>query len=259
MKVKTMKKVILPLIFIFTFFISLITNIQAKPLDNIKFMTENSPPYNFLQNGELKGTAVELLDLMFKKVGSSQSKKDIVMLPWSRAYSYVQTEKNTVLFSTTRTKQREKLFKWVGPIAENIIALMAKKNKHIKIKSLHDITKYKIGVVREDIGEQILLNLGISSKQIENTGGVDAIHKVIKMLNRDRFEVLSYNEDSAYLEIKKLGFDVNDYERVYVLSKSELHYAFHLDTSDEIIKMFQKALDELKEEGTYEKILDKYK
>jgi len=235
------------------------TTIQAKTLNKMVFMTENSPPYNFLQKGELKGTAVELLDLMLKKVGSNQSKKDIVMLPWSRAYTYVQTKKNTVLFSTTRTKEREELFKWVGPIAQNIIALIAKKNKHIVIKSLDDITKYKIGVVREDIGEQILLNLGISAKHMENTGGVDAIHKVIKMLNRERFQLLSYNEDSAYLEIKKLGFDINNYERVFVLSKSELHFAFHIDTPDKIIQQFQKALDELKKEGTYKEIIDKYK
>jgi len=222
-------------------------------------MTENSPPYNFIQDKELKGTAVDLLVLMLQKVGSTQSRKDIHMLPWSRAYDYVQTKKNTVLFSTTRTSEREKLFKWVGPISQNIIALIAKKDKKIKIKSLHDITKYKIGVVREDIGEQILLNLGISPKQIENTGGVDAIHKVIKMLNRDRFEVLSYNEDSAYLEISKLGFDVNDYERVYILSKSELHFAFHKETPKEIINKLQQALDELKKEGVYKKIIDKYK
>ena len=243
-----MIKRILTLLFIFGFVIYS----HGKTLDEIKFMTENSPPYNFLQNNELKGTAVELLVLMFKKVGSTQTKDDIIVLPWSRAYAYVQTQRNTVLFSTSRTKEREKLFKWVGPISQNIIALIAKKDKHIKIKSLHDITKYKIGVVREDIGEQILLNLGISSKQIENTGGVDAIHKVIKMLNRDRFEVLSYNEDSAYLEIKKLGFNVNDYERVYILSRSELHFAFHIDTKDEIIKQFQQALDELKQEFIYQ-------
>jgi len=250
-----MIKILISLLLIFT------TTVfsQEKSIDKLIFMTENSPPYNFLKDKELKGTAVDLLVMMLEKVGSKQKREDIRMLPWSRAYEYVQSRKNTVLFSTTRTKQRENLFKWVGPISQNIIALIAKKNKHIKIKSLHDITKYKIGVVREDIGEQILINLGISSKQIENTGGVDAIHKVIKMLNRDRFEVLSYNEDSAYLEIAKLGFDINDYERVYILSKSELHFAFHKDTSDKIINIFQKALDELKEEGVYEKIINKYK
>jgi len=243
----------------FSFLFLFVSNIFSNPVDKITFMTENSPPYNFLKNKKLKGTAVDLLVKMLEKVEAKQKREDIIVLPWSRGYAYVQSQKNSSLFATTRTDKREKLFKWVGPISKIMITLIAKKSKHVKISNLEDLKKYKIGVVREDIGEQLLLNLNVNKKQIENTGGIDAIHKVIKMLNRDRFDVLSYNEESAFVEIGKLGFESSDYERVYVLSESALYYAFHIDTSEEVITTLQNALDELKKDGTYDKIFDSYK
>ncbi|MBF0259816.1 MAG: hypothetical protein HQK62_13460, partial [Desulfamplus sp.] len=42
------------------------------------------------------------------------------------------------------------------------------------------------------------------------------------------------------------GFDVNQYETVYVLKSGELYYAFNSNTSDEIIQKLQQALDDLK-------------
>jgi len=59
--------------------------------------------------------------------------------------------------------------------------------------------------------------------------------------------------------MKKLGLDVNEYEVVYSLSKAKLYYAFHINTSDELISSLQKALDTIKNEGKYQKVLNFYK
>lgn len=40
--------------------------------------------------------------------------------------------------------------------------------------------------------------------------------------------------------------------------KGELYYVFHKDTSDILLEKMQTALDELKKDGEYQKILDKY-
>jgi hypothetical protein len=44
-------------------------------------------------------------------------------MTWPQAYGLAQTDPAGLVFSTTRAKDREKLFKWVGPIDENIIEL----------------------------------------------------------------------------------------------------------------------------------------
>jgi len=193
-----MQKNIIKLIFIFIFIFLLSTNVMSKAIDEINFITENYPPFNFKEEGKIQGISVDILLLMLKEVQSKQSRKDIKILPWARGYSYLQTLKNTALFSTTRTVQRENLFKWVGPISQTTISLIARKDNHIKINSIHDIHKYTTGVVRDDIGEELLLNKGIEKSHFERTGGIDAIKKLIKMLDKNRFDVISFEKTLPY-------------------------------------------------------------
>ncbi|NQY93468.1 MAG: transporter substrate-binding domain-containing protein [Campylobacteraceae bacterium] len=232
---------------------------QAKPIDEITFMTENYPPFNFKHNNKVQGISVDLILLMLQKLGGKQTRGDIHILPWARAYASVLEEEKTAIFAMTRTKKREKLFKWVGPISDTTIALIARKDRHIKINSVKDINDFKLGVVRDDIGEQLLHTLGVDKNNIESTGGVDAIHKLLKMLDRNRFDLFSYEFLVASWEMKKLGFDVNDYEMVYKLSEAQLYFAFHKNTPDSIIVALQKALDELKKEKKYEEVIQKYR
>jgi polar amino acid transport system substrate-binding protein len=221
-------------------------------------MTENYPPFNFIDNGKLEGISVDLMVLMLKKLNYEQSRDSIRLLPWTRGYQNLLKKKNTCLFATTRIEEREKLFKWVGPISSTTISLIARKDKKIKINSVKDIMKYKIGVVRDDIGEQLLINAGIELKKLDRLESVDATLMSIKKLNKDRIEVWSYEENVAKWEIKRMGFNPDEYEIVYILKKGELYYAFHIDTPNSLIQKFQTALDELKKDGTHQKILDKY-
>ncbi len=67
-----------------------------------------------------------------------------------------------------------------------------------------------------------------------------------------------YGENVAKWEIKKNGFNPSAYETVYVLKEKELYYAFHKATSDLLIQKLQGVLDDLKEQGEYQRIMDKY-
>jgi polar amino acid transport system substrate-binding protein len=75
----------------------------------------------------------------------SMSRSAIEFLPWTEGYQRAQKEKNTVLFSTARLPEREKLFKWVGPIRPVKGVLISKSNNNVTIQSDSDIKKYKIG------------------------------------------------------------------------------------------------------------------
>ena len=235
------------------------TSLLSNPLNKITFMTENYPPYNFTQEGKVQGIAVDLMLLMLKRLNTTHTRSDIRILPWARAYKDLLEDTNTSLFSMTRTQKREKLFKWVGPISQTSISLIARKDNNILLRSTKEIQNYKIGVVRKDIGEQLLYTLGIKEKQIESTGGIDALHKLIKMLNRNRFDLLSYESEVVNWEMKKLGFELKDYEVVFNLSQAELFFAFHKETPDDIITLLQEALDDLKKEKIYETIIQKYR
>ncbi|BBE31075.1 amino acid ABC transporter substrate-binding protein [Tepiditoga spiralis] len=225
---------------------------------NLKIMTENFAPLNYEKDGKLQGIAVDLIGLMLKEMNSKLTVKDIQVLPWARGYKIALNEKNTCLFSTTRTKARENLFKWVGPIYQIKEGILAKKERNIKIKELKDILKYKTGTIIEDVGEQLLTENGIPLKSLERVGGTGAVDNSLKKLAAGRIDLFTYDELGSKWEMKILNIKPNDYEMVYILSTADLYYAFNKNTPDSIIKEFQNALDKLKKDGSYQKIVDKY-
>ncbi len=232
-----------------------LTVVSAQTGDDIQFMTEIYPPLNFEENGHLKGIGVDLMAAMLKKLHSTQTREDIRLLPWARAYKYVQTRENTCLFSMVRTQEREKLFKWVGPIAPSKIVLTAPAYKDITIQSFHDLKKYRIGTVIDDVGELLLVERGI------NKGELIAVSDPVlcaRQLEKGRIDMWAYGDLVARWILKEQGFPPEEYETVYVLNESELYFAFSKDTPDEVTQQFQNALDALKDDGTYQKILDTY-
>ena len=60
------------------------------------------------------------------------------VFPWARGYKMALNEPNTALYSTTRTPERETLFKWVGPLASNDWVMFGKKGTKIKLNNLED-------------------------------------------------------------------------------------------------------------------------
>jgi polar amino acid transport system substrate-binding protein len=88
--------------------------ISATNPEDITYMTEDYPPSNYIENGVLKGVAVDVLKAVWKKINSKEM--HIQLYHWARGYQLALTKPNTMLFAMTRSPEREKLFKWVGPI-----------------------------------------------------------------------------------------------------------------------------------------------
>ena len=228
----------------------------AASVDDITFTTENYPPYNFKQDNLLQGISVDTLVLMLQRAGSNQTRKDIELLPWARGYKYAQSKPNTCLFSTARTEEREHSFKWIGPVAPEVVGLIAKKERNIQINSTKDIKKYSIGTIRDDVAEQYLISAGVSVDDMQRAADTKSN---IRKLNRGRIDIWAYDEAVAMWELKANGFKLADYETVHVLGgKSQYYIACSKDTSDLVIQKLQTVLDELKARGEYKEILDRY-
>ncbi len=230
-------------------------NLWAQEID---IYTENYPPFNMKENDKLTGISVDILGEILKRTGSTQTLKDVKLTNWSRAYSIAQKKKNSMVFSTTRTKSREKLFKWVGPITETAIGVLAPKDRHIVINSAGELNKYKIGTILKDIGELLLLEAGVDKKQIQSVSGENSIELSFNKMENNRIDMFAYDITVANTNAKKAGIDIDKYENVYSLKKGELYYAFNPATDDLIIEKWQKALEEIKNDGTYEKIRNRY-
>ena len=109
---------------------------QSSLCEELTILTENLPPLNYVDKGELVGPSVEIVKAIQKKVGS---REQIQVYPWSRAYKMALEEKNVILFGMTYTKVRHDKFKWVGPLAMKRDVLVARKGSGSIIDSLKNV------------------------------------------------------------------------------------------------------------------------
>lgn len=227
----------------------------AAELDQLIFITESYPPYNFKSDGKLKGIAVDLLLAATKKSSTPLTTQKIQLFPWPRAYKMATLGPNIVLFSTTRTDEREQRFNWVGPIVPTRIVLLAKKSESIVINSPSDINKYTVGTIPNDIGDQLVKTVGVKSSAITHIAKAESL---VKMLAAGRIKLWAYEENVARWFIKETGLDNNDFESVYTLKESELYYAFSKDIDEDVQDALQKSIDEVKASGEFDTIKANY-
>lgn len=230
---------------------------EAKKIEAMNWMTEQYPPYNYRDNrdGRVKGIAVDILMEMFKRIGVKKAPEDLEILPWPRSYKYLLERPNTVLFSTTYTMERLQHFKFVGPIVPTQVSIIVKKDRNIKVHTVEELNKLRIGVVTDDVGEQLILSLGVHTQAIHKNNTALGL---VQMLDRGRLDAIAYAEDVARYQFGLAGLDPNDYESAYLLSKSHIGYAFHKTTTPQTLEPLRKALDELRTNGTVDSIYTHY-
>lgn len=228
-------------------------SLNASSLDRITVLTEHWPPYNIANKGKLSGLSVDLFELMLKRNNSKITRDDFILTSWKKAYLAVKSRPRMMVLTMSRNKIRENKFKWVGPIDSKTSGLLAKKSKKIKIKSMGDLSKYKIAVVKDYSTHEILRKAGLS-KNLVVLGGVRGVHKALDKLKHNEVDIYSSSNINYILSLLKS----NEYEVVKKYKENQLYFAFNKGTSDEIINQLQKTLDELKSEGVYQKIKSKY-
>ena len=218
----------------------------------LSYLTEEYYPFNYTENGELKGISTDILHLVWAELG--EPAQPIQVLPWARAYDRACNNRNTVLFSMARIPEREKLFRWVGPIAGTRFVLIAKKSAGITLRSLDEAAGYRIGTLRDDVTD-LLLQKYCKRNKIEAVA--DMQHNIRKLLS-GRLDMVAYEETSWRQIALKNSLSPDDYETVLVLHETLVYFAFHKDTPPLLLKDFQDALDRVKTTPAYQKILNTY-
>ncbi len=225
---------------------------QLKPQD-LKYMTEDYPPNNFVNEyGILTGASVEIVKAIWKDMGIEEQK--IHLYPWARAYQQVLTNPGQVLFTMSRSEARIPLFKWVGPLSSSKHLIVAYKSDEtvIKIDSLSQLSQYSVAAVRADVGEQILISKGVP----ESIFHVSPIMKdAIRTLVEGKVDLLSIGYE-AMSTIQRQSGENSKFYVVHTIDVSHDYIAFSKDIPDSLVAQFQQSLHSISEE--HQKILDKY-
>jgi ABC-type amino acid transport substrate-binding protein len=234
---------------------------QSTSAKDLTYITEQYPPYNYQDDDKQQGISVDLLEKVWERMGTDLDRSAIKFLPWTEGYQMTLSENNTVIFTTFRLPERERLFKWVGPVASGRDVLLTKMDKNISIGNKDDLRKIKIGAIEDDCAVQRLLNNGVKKEDLilETTSAA-----IIEMLKNGTIDAWAYNDLAGIWLIQQSGQNTSNYKVAYVLAQSDGYYAFNKETPDSIVRSFQQALDYIKNNkdangvSGYDKILTKY-
>ncbi|MFT4765188.1 MAG: polar amino acid transport system substrate-binding protein [Oleispira sp.] len=226
--------------------------VLANPLT---IVTEQYPPYNYEERGSIKGMSTEVVSAVLKEL---DLEVDIEIYPWARAYDMASTQKNVLIYSISRTPQRESLFNWVGVIASIDFTIFAlERRQDINIQSLEDIRAYMLGLVRGDALEQFF-----SANNFTEIERVNTNKQAMEMLLASRTDLWPISKQAgAYILKKNNMIPAQTVRAVFELeefSSEDLYMAFSRSTNKKLVNDFKRALEKIKENGIYNEIISRY-
>ena len=241
-------------------------SVHASP--KILAVTEDYPPNSIiLATGEFDGFLIELTNLIFEQ---AQLRKQIMIIPWARAYKTAVTTPNTLIFGMRKTQKREKQFKWAGPVFKNAqdpwsnkkdfqIEFLALKENKYDVNTLNDLKKYNVSSIRNDaLTEMLLGKYHWPKKQVLQAA--DWEQSIQLMLHGRADFVAGYQGYvELYLQNNSNTHKLKSIYKIPIPNEDyALHYAFNFQTSDSIVKKFIKARDLIMSDGRYDKLLKKW-
>lgn len=226
--------------------------LQARA-DTIIAVTETTP-YTFLQGDRVVGSATEVVERTLNLAGLRDYR--VHLYPWARAYDIALKEPNVLIYLIARTAAREQQFKWAGEIMKieyHLYRLKARDD--IVVNTLADAMRYRIGVMRDDVRQQFLMNKGftrlvVSSQWNDNFN---------KLLHR-QVDIVPLTSDDALGLCAEANFDCAGLERILTLDEAStgLYMAYSLQTSDDIVARTRTAFERLAADGTVARIMQQH-
>jgi len=223
--------------------------------ETYQLVTEEWAPYNYRENEHITGMATEVVRAIMALTGDDF---EIRMRPSMRASRVLQTQPRTIMYSLFRTPEREPLYKWVGPIAEESIypyqLAVAAQPIHTLEQLLHAprITTRHAGLVPTMLASMGFDNLDMSATESR---------QLYRMLLAGRTEVIIGDTDAgvAYYS-RQLGIAPGTLRRIPIeLYRSSLYIAFSLDSDDTLVAAWTAALEQLRTTGELERIQSRYR
>jgi len=218
----------------------------------LRIITEELPPLSYAgPDGKVAGQATDVVNGILSRLNQ---KATLEILPWNEGYALARTGPRIALYSTGRTDDREKLFKWVGPVASFDYMLYAKNGTILQINSLEAAKKAgRIGVVKDDARHQFL-----QDNHFSTTVTCESDAECLRSLMTGSTDLWLGSSVNAIDIARKEGIDPSAFTAIYSVRTVDLYIAFSPDTPESVIKNWQDALDAMKQDGTFNMIRTKY-
>lgn len=231
-----------------------LATLSARASDLVAY-TEQLPPLNYQDGAQISGFATDLLRMAAHDADLSLS---IELQPWARAYRTVLDTSDTLIFSITRTAEREPLFHWVGPISPRQIKLYRlSARRDITIQAEADLMRYTHGAMFESAAAKKLASLGLQPGHGLDLGATDEI--TLKKLLLSRTDTVAMLDWAMAWQLKQQNLNPRLVRPIWLLDGgSQYWFALNRSTPLQKVKRLQAALNQISADGRMHTLRQKY-
>lgn len=239
--------------FVLSAFLFWASSVALCSAREISMTTTNWPPF-YAEHLPNKGPLSEIVTEALKRTHYTSA---IEFQPWVRARRSVHKGENDLILGAYYSDHRAEKHIFSDPIMMVNVGIVSNKGHNIRdYKTLHDLVPFTIGVSKGWVNNVEFDNANYLSKDFAD----NQVHNVRKLVHQ-RVDMISISFEVFRYELAKLNKPESNY--VYLkplLSRSSLHLMMHKGKEDhqEVITAFNRALTEMKADGSYQHILKKH-
>ncbi|HEY4083030.1 MAG TPA: transporter substrate-binding domain-containing protein [Burkholderiaceae bacterium] len=208
------------------------------------------PPYAWKDEQGLHGYAVELVELMAKRIGREAS---ISFFPWVRTLRMTERGQRCGIFPMLRTPERESHFRWLMSAGKARYVFYGKLQTPLEDKAA--MRKARIGVLRGAPMKKQLQDEGFT--QIVE---VNSYRDLVRMLENDSLGAIFGLEINLEANVELYGVKADQALRKGpYMGGNELFFAASPGLSDDEAEAWMQAWREVVRDGLVAKLRRKYK
>jgi polar amino acid transport system substrate-binding protein len=214
----------------------------------LRIVSDRTAPSSMMVNGVITGRETDKIRELMARTATAYT---LELLPWKRAYVMALTGDHTCVYSTTRTPEREALFKWVGATDYAEWQLWGRADAGLSLQTLEDARRLRIGTANGDARDEFLRRRGFNVESVS-----DDMLNLRKLLLR-RIDVWAVSVRSGTKGPRGLG-SAGQLAPLLSFHQTQVYLACNASVPDALIARLNAAIAEMWRDGTMARLGRKY-
>ncbi len=220
--------------------------------------TDEFPPLQVQVDGQAKGYVVEFVEAIVKDAATEEPmlSHQVQFMPWKRAMRITQHANNALLFSISRTPEREEQYQWIGEVSPYEVAIYRHKDgPTVNPDDLDALKTYRFGFQSGSAFEEV-----IKAKGFTNVMPVTFGREAIRLLRGKRVDFAPLVSESYYYRMEQFGFEPEDYVSVMKVDAlcKKLWLVTGKSTPPNVVNALKRSYHKLSAQAQLEKFIEKY-
>lgn len=214
----------------------------------LEWVAGDLPPFAWRSSRGAHGYAHELVLMMAQQIGRAVQ---VSYYPWARAVQQAERSSQVGIFPLARTPDREHRFQWLVPLmtARYVLITLATGKR----LTLAQLRAQRVGVLR---GSPIVQNL--QAERFTTVVDGKDYKDLLRMLANGTLDAVYAGAPMLDAAMVQYGYARRQFEIQQSLGEARLYMAASLGTAPEEARLWQKAYQQLVDDGSVERLRRRY-